>query len=163
MKERRRKVHYSQFGVTSLCGLPAPNDHAWYSVNDTTCRVCMFRYLAGQAPWAQGFLDELRGRIGDGQPAAVIIPATTAEPVDAVIESPSNALGRPFRNERGSEKAIRELLPPLAPFGRTIQPVMDDGGAPADAVRVQGRDISYDPGDAGQISYEPRRYRKYSE
>lgn len=147
MKERRFKIHYSHGRVNiGLCGL---DGMLTYSPNAMTCRICMFRYLAGQTQWAQGFLDELRGRVGRGQPAAVTIPAATAEPVDAIIEGGRRSLGRAFRQQRGSEKAIRELLPVSPAFLASIKPVVHAGGASTEPVGVQGGDVAQDPGNAG--------------
>jgi hypothetical protein len=109
MKERRHKIHYAHGRHDiGLCGL---DGQITYVANSMTCRICMFRYLATQAPWAQGFLDELRGRIGRGQPAAIIVPAAGPEPVDSVIERVGHSLAGPFRHDGGSQKAISELLP----------------------------------------------------
>lgn len=150
MKERRFKIHYAHGRVDiGLCGL---DGMLTYSPNAMTCRICMFRYLAGQAEWAQSFLDELRDRTGRSQPPAILIPTATTEPVDAVIEGSGSALGRPFRQQRGSEKAIRELLPVSPAFLAPIKPVVHAGGASTEAVRVQGGDVAQNPGDTGEIS-----------
>lgn len=63
MKERRSralKVHFQHNGNhRTLCG----NDgRATFVVNNTTCRMCMFHYLAESASWARRFLDDLRGK-----------------------------------------------------------------------------------------------------
>jgi hypothetical protein len=158
MKERRFKVHYARdrvdFGICGLDGLVT------YSPNAMTCRICMFSYLVSQAPWARGFLDELRGRVGRGQPAAVIIPATAAEPMDGKVEGTGHRQAGPFGQQRVTQEAIREIFTKQPAWGGPVQPVMDDGGAPAESIGVQPRQVPQRPGDAGQVSYEPGRYDK---
>jgi hypothetical protein len=150
MKERRHKIHYSQdtrdIGICGLDGLIT------YTPNGMTCRICMFRYLAMQSPWARGFLDELRGR---GQAPAVIVPTGLAEEMDGVKERSRSALGRTFRPERVSQKAISELFPEFAPVIATVQPVMNDGWPPAKAVGVQPREVAQCAGDGCKVCDEP--------
>lgn len=160
-EERRHKVHYVQFrnGV-GICGLTGTTT---LEANDMTCGICKFRYLAMQTPWAQGFLDELRGRVGRGQPAAVVIPAATAEHVDALVKAAHSKLGRAFAYQRGSQKAISELLPISTSAHGTVEPIMGNGGPPAQPICIQPREIAEQPRDTGEVSYEPRRYNKFSE
>lgn len=151
MKERRHKIHFSPLFITTLCGLDGTTTG---SPNAMTCRICMFRYLAMQATWAQGFLDELRGRVGCSQPAAVTIPAATAEPTNSEIEGGRRSLGRAFRQERGSEKAIRELLPVSPAFLASIKPVVHAGGASTEPVGVKNRQVAQYARNAGQVGDE---------
>lgn len=162
MKDRRHKIHYAAHARHDI-GMCGVSGHITYTPNTMTCRICMFRYLAAQAPWAQGFLDELRGRVGRGQPAAVTVPAAGPEPVDRIVERVSHNLGRPFRPDGGSQKGIRELLPVTSTLDGAIQPVMNNSWPPAQPVWIQPGQVAEQPGDAGQVSYEPRRYNKYSE
>lgn len=68
MKERRSrasKVHFQHNGNhRTLCGL---DGRTTYMVNNTTCRVCMFHYLAESTSWARRFLDDLRGKPSTGE------------------------------------------------------------------------------------------------
>lgn len=63
MKERRRRVSKVHFrhnaNHRTMCGLDGLTTMV---ANNTTCRVCMFHYLAESASWARQFLDDLRGR-----------------------------------------------------------------------------------------------------
>lgn len=151
MKERRHKVHFSPLFITTLCGLDGTTTRC---VNDTTCRICMFRYLASQATWAQSFLDELRGRVGRGQPAAVTVPAGLTEPVHAVVERAGRRLGRPFRQERGSEKAISELLVISPAVLASIKPIVHASGPSAESVGVENRQVAQYARNAGQVGDE---------
>lgn len=109
MSYRPMKVHY----LTGLnrtrrtrCGVDGTTTTEHSRV---TCRICMFGILADVAPWARPFLDSLRGkRTGGAELEPIVIPAGLAEQVDTPVERASSALGRPFRQERGSQKAIRE-------------------------------------------------------
>lgn len=158
MKERRHKIHYAHgrhdVGICGLDGLLT------YHPNDMTCRICMFRYLAMQTPWAGYFLDELRGRVGRGQPAAVIVPAATAKPMDGKVEGAGHGQADPLHYERVTQKAIREAFTIQPAWGGPVQPVMNDGWAPTQPVWVQPREVAQGPGDTGQVSYEPSRYNK---
>jgi hypothetical protein len=64
--KRQRRVHYApHVGSRALCGAPVPPFGASPQLltqvaDDITCRVCMFHYLAQQAPWASAFLADLR-------------------------------------------------------------------------------------------------------
>lgn len=158
MKERHHKIHYAlgRFDV-GLCGLGGMIS---YIPNGMTCRICMFRYLAGQAPWAQGFLDELRGKVGRGQPATVIIPARTPEPMDGQVERAGYSQTPTLRYNGVPEETICKVLTVQPAWGRPIQPIMNDGWPAAKSVGVQPREVAEQPGDAGQVSYEPGRYYK---
>lgn len=94
---------------------------------------------------------------GRGQRAAITVPAFAPEPTDREIKCVRGALGRAFRQERGSQKAISELLPKAAANLGTVQVVMHDGGPSAEPVGVQGGQIAQNPGDTGKVSDEPHR------
>jgi hypothetical protein len=155
MKDRRFKIHYARDRVdVGICGLDGA---LTYTPNDMTCRICMFRYLAMQAPWAQGFLDELRSR---GQSPAVIVPTTAAEPMDGKVEGTGHGQAGPFGQQRVTQEAIREIFTEQPAWDGPIQPVVDDSGASAESVRIEEWKIAQRARDAGQVSYKPSRYNK---
>jgi hypothetical protein len=62
MKER--KIHYrpSRHKDYMQCGgVWRNNTQSTWNLDSVTCRVCMFSYLAEQAPWAREFMGRLRG------------------------------------------------------------------------------------------------------
>lgn len=76
------KVHYNRFRErgrhTGLCKIRGITTH---EQNEVTCRVCWFHILADVAPWARGFLDELRGK-APCSPADCWSKLTQVPPVD---------------------------------------------------------------------------------
>lgn len=56
------KTHYRHAAGYLQCNaVIGPRTEATYNLGSVTCRVCMFSYLAEQAPWAREFMDKLRG------------------------------------------------------------------------------------------------------
>lgn len=239
MNERRSralKVHFQHNGNhRTLCG----NDgRTTYVVNNTTCRVCMFYYLAESTSWARRFLDDLRGKpstgetqrdknlrergyhitvgkggdtadrkspsitleyidagaaratvrdvlgpaalgelgpltpeqeadleryaahvrhvqgdlrklSGSGQGHAVAVPAGAAEPMHGQEKGLGDGFARAFSQQRSPEKAVSHFLPFQTTGRAAVKEVVHTGGAPADAVGVQGGDVAEKPGDAG--------------
>jgi hypothetical protein len=171
---RESKIHFAEDHGSiyrSRCGTDGRLNH---NASTVTCRICWWHILADVAPWARGFLDELRktgldkalltgvvspaGYIGElargGQLDTVRVPRTSAEPVNGKEKGLGNGFARAFNQQPSSEKAIRELFSSLAASVAAIEPVMDNSGAPADAVRVQEGDVAEQPGDTGEISDE---------
>lgn len=147
---RESKVHYvpnNTRNERTQCGTPG---RTTYVLDAITCRMCMFGYLAEQAPWAREFLDGLRGAA-----RTVSVPARLTEQVNGPVERVGRSLGRSFRQERGSKKAIRELFPEATPTLRPVQPVMDHGGTAAEPVGVQPGQVAEQAGDAGKVRDEP--------
>lgn len=176
MKES--KVHYvpdNNGHERTQCG---NRGRLTYVLGAVTCRVCMFSYLADQAPWAREFLDGLRkvdtalkrsagktlqdgfkpgltGLASLGAASTVSVPAPTTEQVHCQEEH----LGRQLRSLLGYEcrpkKLVSELLSIATPTGTTVEPVVDDGGTTAEPVGVQPGKVTEQAGDAGQIGDEP--------
>lgn len=142
-----RHKDYLQCGAV----MKANTETTWH-LDAITCRVCMFSYLAEQAPWAREFMDKLRGAdvavkrsaqaTRGTQLEPVAIPAALSEPVDGIVKGGRVTLGRPFRQEGGSQKAISELLPESAAGLGPIQKIMDYSGAAAEPVGVQPGEIT---------------------
>lgn len=146
MKERRHKIHYARsWFQIGICGLDGAMT---YTPNDMTCRICMFRYLASQAPWAQGFLDDLRR----GQSASVIVPARTPEPMDGKVEGTGDGQAGPFGQQRVAQEAISKILPIRPAFERAVKEVMDNGGPAAESIWIQPGQVAEQSWNAGQIS-----------
>lgn len=149
---RELKVHYISGSGIRMHEVPSCGESGRMTpfVDRITCRRCMFFYLVDQAPWARAFLDGLRKSPGVGAPA----PLT--EPMDSVVEGPSRSLGRPFSEQRVSEKAIRELLPPrwITPEAGAVEIVMDDRGTPGVAARIKEGQVAEGSRDAGQIGLD---------
>lgn len=59
--KRQPKMHWLDTDASwaPFCGIGGPT-LVTRSLDRVTCRVCMFRYLAQQAPWAAGFMLDLR-------------------------------------------------------------------------------------------------------
>lgn len=153
--KRESKIHFVPVNdgmQLSQCGVAG---RVTYQLMLVTCRVCMFRYLAAQAPTVPAFLDNLRGKVR--QPSPVSGPAWPAEPTDAQIKRLRDSLGSPFRHQAGSQKAIRELLPIAPASPGPIQPIVHGSGAPTDAVWIEDRQIAQYARDAGQVGDESRR------
>lgn len=154
-RARGSKVHYvpdNNGRDRSQCGTPG---RTTYILAVVTCRICMFSYLAEQAPWARGFMDGLRKGAGGGQLQPVSVPTRLAEEVDRKVKAGGGFLGRTFRQERGSQKAISELLPILPSARGAIEPIVNDGGSPAQPIRVQPGKISEYTGYACKVGDEP--------
>lgn len=194
MKERKTHYQPNSHKEYLQCGAVIKrNTELTTHLDAITCRVCMFSYLAEQAPWARAFMDQLRGAdvaakrstktlelahgftpglgglqqmIGefrnqhpdvvrlwsDGTLSPVAVPGGTAKPVDGKEERLGRTLGTLLSQEGGAQKAVREFLPVAAPTGRTVQPVMGDGGAPAEPVGVQPGQVAKQAGDRRQVS-----------
>lgn len=65
MSYRPMKLHFlpADDSTRTLCGVGSGTR----ALDRVTCRICMFRYLAEQAPWARQFLTELRAAPPDAK------------------------------------------------------------------------------------------------
>lgn len=138
---REFKVHFAPGDHRELCGTPG-NQTA--NAPDITCRRCQFFFLAEQAPWARGFLDDLR-KAGDIISAARA-PRRAAKPFDGVIEGVGPATADTFREQSITQEQVR---PVLGHGAGSVQVVMGDSGTPAAAVGVEHGPVTKTPGDAG--------------
>lgn len=158
-----RKVHYrpSYAKAWIQCGAVIKrNTINTMMLDQVTCRVCMFAYLASQAPWAREFMDKLRGADTAAKRSGrslgpVAVPATLSEKVHGKEERLGRTLGTLLNQEGGAQKAVSEFFPVAAPTGRTVEPVMGDGGAPAEPVGVQPGQVAEQAGDRRQVSDKP--------
>lgn len=151
--KREPKIHFlpNSHRRYTICGTEGQTT---YVASRVTCRRCQFAILADVAPWARPFLDELRQLIGSRELPSVAIPRDATEPVDRQIERYRAALGSPFREQPGSQKAIREFLSEFTPRDAAVQEVVYHGGPAAAPVGVQPGQVAEQPGDAGQIGDE---------
>lgn len=163
MKER--KIHYrpSYAKAWIQCGAVIKrNTTNTMMLDQVTCRVCMFSYLADQAPWARDFLNALRGDLvsakrsnhGQAQLPAVVIPTATSEPMDGKEERLGRSLRTLLSLESGAQKAVGEFFPGAAAALGSVEPVMDDGGPAAEPIGIEPGKVAEQAGDAGQVRHK---------
>lgn len=151
---RESKVHYRrEWYGRSQCGT---DGRTTCDQGEVTCRACWFHILATVAPWARGFLDELRGKARPSQLDPVTIPGASTEPVNGKVKGLGDGFARAFRDQGRTQKAIREILAVAPTRWGPIKEVMERGGPPAEPIGVQEGQIAEQPGDAGQVSDEAR-------
>lgn len=97
---------------------------------------------------------------GAGQGHAVTVPAGATAPVDGKVKGLGDGFARAFRYQGSAKGTIGPFLSPLPANLGPVQPVMERRGAPADAIGVKEGQVAEQPGDAGEVGYEPRRYFK---
>lgn len=81
-------------------------------------------------------------------------PAGATKVVNGGPERPRGAPRRPFHDQAGLEKAVRELLTVSSPQGRVIEPIVYDGRPATLPVRVEKREVAEYTGDAGEVGDE---------
>lgn len=59
---RVHKLHFAREFTNEPLACGRLLGHATTNAKQVTCRRCWFRILAATAPWAPGFLDDLRGK-----------------------------------------------------------------------------------------------------
>lgn len=152
--KREPRVHYTPTDngkqYASPCGASGFGMRRTFRIANVTCRICMFQILADIAPWAREFLDDLRLP----KPVSVIRPRAATKPVDGKVKGLGDGFARAFSQQPSTKEMVGEFFV-LSPAGRApVQPVVKSGGAAADAVRVQPRQVPEYPGDAGQVGHE---------
>lgn len=110
------------------------------------------------------YVDHVRGSLGElaraCQSNPVAVPARTATEVDSQEKGLGDGFARAFRYQGSAKGTIGPFLSPLPANLGPVQPVMERRGAPADAIGVKEGQVAEQPGDAGEVGYEPRRYFK---
>jgi len=107
-----------------------------------TCDACRRYILLDVAPWVRDFLNDLRGKPGARKANAVTVPAGLPTQVDGKVKGLGDGFRRAFSQQCDAQEIVRVLLAVDTPGHGPVQPVMDDGRPPADAVGVKEREVT---------------------